>query len=348
MKKTLLLTSILSLFILSSCKNEKTDTTENLTIENLKKTNDLFSFGEIHKGNFTSKSNYFNYSIVLDASNKTNNTFEKTIVEADLKLILQNNNVLSVKDTDKVLNLGSIEKITFWKPNQTKIIGNNKELYTQSLPNHFKEYPVKQVVLVLKLTASDIVNKTEETVVHNIDITEDWRSFLTKKENMPFEEQKKSFQNENLNTVGKSEIEKTNTKTSSEITKKALSVLNNGNKSSGDYEIKENKRKDVTLNSNKYYGDVSRETNFSIVGRKAISRPSPQNTCNEEGVVVVKVTVNREGEVIDALAGIKGTTTQSECLLKISKEAALKTKWESSEEANAEQFGSIKYNFKLR
>lgn len=62
---------------------------------------------------------------------------------------------------------------------------------------------------------------------------------------------------------------------------------------------------------------------------------------------MVKVIVNRNGEVIDALAGIKGTTNQSECLLKISKEAALKTKWEARESASEEQIGSVVYNFKL-
>lgn len=318
MKKTLLLSSILSLFLLSSCKHEKTDTTENLIIESHKKTNDLFSFGEIQKGNFTSKSNYFNYSIVLEASNKTNNTFEKTIVEADLKLILQNNNILSAKDTDKVMNLGSIEKITFWKPNQTKVIGDNKELHTQSLPNHFKEYPVKQVVLVLKLTASDIVNKTEETVVHNIDITEDWKKFLL---------------TQPANTVS--------------AHKSTQSKVSDDNKLEDGEKISNKKESDLL---SKFYKQDSSENEeeSSFSKRKAISRPSPQNTCNEAGVVVVKVTVNRKGEVIDALAGIKGTTTQSECLLKISKEAALKTKWEASEEANEVQVGSITYNFKLR
>src|SRR5690606_34463529 len=130
------------------------------------------SFGKINKGAFTERNKYFNYDISLDVVNISDNIFEKTIVQADLELVLQNGNILLGKDSDLISNVSSLESITFWKPDQTKTLGKHKELYTSSLPNHFKEYPVKQAVLVLELTAKDIVNNTEEIVIHNIDITE--------------------------------------------------------------------------------------------------------------------------------------------------------------------------------
>ena len=370
MKRKLLLTTILAFTLLSSCKGDKSELTENSIEDNVKKTNDLFSFGKINAGFFTLNNNSFYYSINLDAVNQTNNTFEKTIVQSDLKLVLQNDNILSAEDTDKLLNLGSTEKITFWKAGETKRIGKNKELYTRSLPNHFKEYPIKQAVLVLKLTANDIVNKTEQTIIHNIDITEDWKSFLSTKKNLSTKEKKKSFQDERL--VKEEEIleqestrdvrdytvvnKNTTTKTRqiSDFVKNTASSLN-GNKSGGDGDdgVAVNKgRKDGSLNSNNYYGDGSRnnesgKAGSSLVGRKAISRPVPQNTCNEAGMIVVRVTVDRNGNVISAQPGIKGSVNSSSCLKSIAKEAAMRSKWEAKEDAPEEQIGSIVYNFKL-
>lgn len=354
MKRKLLLTTILAFTLLSSCKEDKSELIENSIEDNVKKTNDLFSFGKINAGFFTSNNNSFYYTINLDAINKTNNTFEKTIVQADLKLVLQNDNILSAEDTDKLLNLGSTEKITFWKAGETKIIGKNIELYTRSLPNHFKEYPIKQAVLVLRLTANDIVNKTEETIIHNIDITEDWKSFLSKKKNLSTKNKTKSFQNERLVKEEEKKIEQPKTRKVSDFVKNAASSLN-GNKSGGDGDdgVAGNKgRKDGSLNSNNYYGDVSRnnesgKAESSLVGRKAISRPVPQNNCNEAGMIVVRVTVDRNGNVVDALPGIKGSTSKSSCLNNVAKNAAMRTKWEAKEDVPEEQIGSIVYNFKL-
>ncbi len=62
---------------------------------------------------------------------------------------------------------------------------------------------------------------------------------------------------------------------------------------------------------------------------------------------MVRVTVDRNGNVISALPGIKGSTNSSSCLKNIAKDAAMRTKWEPKASASAEQIGSIVYNFKL-
>ena len=86
---------------------------------------------------------------------------------------------------------------------------------------------------------------------------------------------------------------------------------------------------------------------YSLNGRKALSKPAPKYTCNEEGKVVVEVTVDQNGKTISARAGIKGTTNTASCLLEQAKIAAMNTKWSPDDNAAAKQIGQIIYNFSL-
>ena len=87
---------------------------------------------------------------------------------------------------------------------------------------------------------------------------------------------------------------------------------------------------------------------FDLGGRKAQSLYKPPYNLQEEGVVVVAITVDRSGRVTDATPGIKGSTTLAGDLLKLAKEAALKTRFESSNDAPVIQKGTITYKFKLQ
>ncbi|KFF05346.1 energy transducer TonB [Flavobacterium reichenbachii] len=86
---------------------------------------------------------------------------------------------------------------------------------------------------------------------------------------------------------------------------------------------------------------------YSLGNRKALSKPAPKYNCNEEGKVVVEVTVDQNGKTISATAGIKGTTNTASCLLEQAKIAALNTKWSPDDNAVAKQVGKIIYNFSL-
>jgi len=103
------------------------------------------------------------------------------------------------------------------------------------------------------------------------------------------------------------------------------------------------------LNESKYDGDsgIGSDVNYNLAGRKALSIPKEQPDCQEEGVVVVRIQVDKKGNVIDALAGVKGTTNSAPCLLKPAKEAALKTKWNADSKASLKQVGTIIYKFSL-
>ncbi|WP_281231778.1 energy transducer TonB [Flavobacterium gelatinilyticum] len=86
---------------------------------------------------------------------------------------------------------------------------------------------------------------------------------------------------------------------------------------------------------------------YSLNGRKALSKPAPKYTCNEEGTVVVEVTVDQNGKTVSANPGIKGTTNKASCLLEQAKIAALNTKWSADDNAAPKQVGKIIYNFNL-
>ena len=87
---------------------------------------------------------------------------------------------------------------------------------------------------------------------------------------------------------------------------------------------------------------------YSLGNRKALSKPAPKYICNEEGKVVVEVSVDRNGRTINAVAGIKGTTNTAKCLLDQARIAAMDTKWDASSDAPEKQVGKIIYNFHLK
>ncbi|MDG2193797.1 MAG: energy transducer TonB [Polaribacter sp.] len=101
--------------------------------------------------------------------------------------------------------------------------------------------------------------------------------------------------------------------------------------------------------STKYYGNDGSggDSNYNLAGRKALSKPIEKPDCNEEGIVVVRIEVDKTGKVIKAIAGVKGTTNTASCLLKPAKAAALKTRWNRDGNAPVKQKGTIIYKFSL-
>lgn len=87
--------------------------------------------------------------------------------------------------------------------------------------------------------------------------------------------------------------------------------------------------------------------NYQLGNRKALNKPKPDYTCQEEGVVVVQISVDKSGRVVTANPGIRGTTNAAKCLLDQAKIAAMNTKWQSDNDAPDKQVGKIIYNFKL-
>ncbi len=103
-------------------------------------------------------------------------------------------------------------------------------------------------------------------------------------------------------------------------------------------------------NAQGYYGTgkgLDGDGNYLLGGRRAVNKAKEVQDCNEEGTVVVSIEVDRNGKVISALAGVRGTTNNSRCLLDPAKRAALATRFNSDDKAPAKQIGKIIYRFRL-
>ncbi len=86
---------------------------------------------------------------------------------------------------------------------------------------------------------------------------------------------------------------------------------------------------------------------YSLGNRKALSKPQPDYTCQEQGRVAVQVSVDRNGNTISVTAGVQGTTNTAKCLLDQAKIAAMNTKWQPDSNAPEKQVGKIIYTFSL-
>jgi colicin import membrane protein len=87
---------------------------------------------------------------------------------------------------------------------------------------------------------------------------------------------------------------------------------------------------------------------YNLQGRGFQKLPNPKYDYQGEGRVVVEVSVDRQGKVVQAVPGTKGSTTLDEYLLKVAKDAALEARFEVKQDAPAIQKGTITYNFILK
>jgi outer membrane biosynthesis protein TonB len=87
---------------------------------------------------------------------------------------------------------------------------------------------------------------------------------------------------------------------------------------------------------------------YSLQGRGFQKLPLPKYNYQGEGSVVVEVSVDRSGKVIQAIPGIKGSTTLDDYLLKVAKDAAMLATFEVKNDAPLVQKGTITYIFKLK
>lgn len=99
-----------------------------------------------------------------------------------------------------------------------------------------------------------------------------------------------------------------------------------------------------------YYGSPgsgSGTGGYGLNGRSLVSQGKVKQECNEEGRVVVKIVVDKNGNVISATPGVKGTTNNSACLLDPAKKTAFMHKWNLDSNAPSQQVGYVVVNFKL-
>ncbi len=140
----------------------------------------------------------------------------------------------------------------------------------------------------------------------------------------------------------------------SRLTKKILNNIISAEETveSNENTMNENESKIDSGNpySNTYYnqtGLTAERVGFGLNGRNLKSNGSVKPQCDQEGKVVVRITVNKMGNVVNAEAGVKGSTNVHPCLLEPAKKTAFLHKWFSDKNAPDSQIGFVVVNFKL-
>ena len=102
--------------------------------------------------------------------------------------------------------------------------------------------------------------------------------------------------------------------------------------------------------SSSYYKDTVLAgigKSYGLNGRSLQSNGKVVQDCNQKGTVVVRITVDKKGNVINAEPGVKGSTNKHPCLLLPAKKTALLHKWYPDEQAPEQQIGFVLIQFKL-
>ncbi len=101
-------------------------------------------------------------------------------------------------------------------------------------------------------------------------------------------------------------------------------------------------------NSSNYTGGgTGNGVDFSLAGRSMVKVKKPNNPTQEDGKVVVEIVVDKNGKVIRATPGARGSSTTNPTLYKISKEAALEARFNVKADAPAEQKGTMTFVYIL-
>ncbi len=94
-------------------------------------------------------------------------------------------------------------------------------------------------------------------------------------------------------------------------------------------------------------GTGTKGVSFDLAGRQARGTlPKPSYDINEEGIVVVEVTVDSNGNVTNAIPGVKGSTILKEYFLKVARKAAMDAKFNRKPDTPFQK-GTITYHFIL-
>lgn len=142
----------------------------------------------------------------------------------------------------------------------------------------------------------------------------------------------------------------------SKTTKNIVSNLLNKNNQSKD-NLSNNNQNLLNKNSpnqsgyySTYYNNSNSGSNtkeYGLNGRSLQTKGKVLQECNEQGLVVVRISVDRQGNVVSADPGVKGTTNTHPCLLDPAKKTAQLHKWFPDNSAPELQIGFVVIQFKL-
>lgn len=168
------------------------------------------------------------------------------------------------------------------------------------------------------------------------------------------EVKKKKTEKEITREVKPVKEEKKEVKQPTVNTKALYSGKNKGTSESGSQGITESGGNqgspEGSTESDSYIGNGLGDTGigYDLEGRSGVFLPAPPPNYQRGGVVKVEIIVDREGNVISVREGVQGSTTSDITLLKLAREAALKSKFSAKNEGAVHQKGTITYTFKLK
>ena len=108
-----------------------------------------------------------------------------------------------------------------------------------------------------------------------------------------------------------------------------------------------NQGKENGTTTSNMVGDGGTGSTFNLKDRQAARLPMPEYKSNEQGQVVVKIWVDRQGKVTRVEAPAQGSTISGGRLVNQAKQAALKARFNASQDAPEEQVGTITYKFEI-
>jgi hypothetical protein len=105
-----------------------------------------------------------------------------------------------------------------------------------------------------------------------------------------------------------------------------------------------------TTYANSFYGSgtttkLDVEISWDLAGRKLVGKPKNIHDCNETGKVVVKILVNKQGNITKLEYTKIGSSTDDVCLIQAALKTAKSFKWQSDSKAPETQIGYVVVNF---
>jgi hypothetical protein len=97
--------------------------------------------------------------------------------------------------------------------------------------------------------------------------------------------------------------------------------------------------------SNSYYTNSNRN-NSGLNDRSLANQVEINANCNDEGIIILEIKVNKKGIVTNVKFSPRGSNTTSKCLQEAAIKSAYKYKWNEDPKAPESQIGFLVFNFK--